>query len=456
VPASDPLCDFDPAVRTRALRALAGAAPPAAAPRGGGAGVRANLHLHTFHSYNCQNWSPARAVCEAWREGWAAVGIADFDTLAGLEETFEAADLLGVRAAVSLETRVFWPAYADRVVNSPGEPGVAYLGLAGFAARPAAGSRARAALDSLSAGAEARTRLIAARVNAALPEIAVDYDRDARPLTPSGNVTERHLLAAYDARARGVFGGGMGAGGALAAFWGRVLGLPAPEAAGLLPDPGAFRNAARAKLMKRGGPGYIAPEPGAFPPLAEAVELARGAGALPCAMWLDGQSAGEADAEAYFGDCQDAGLRAACFIPDRNWNVPDPARRKANLAALARAVEAARSRGFLLISGTEMNSPGQRTSDDPGRPELAPYLSDFLEGAYALHGHSLLSRARGWGIGGAWAAGAFGRDRRGENAFFGAVGRHPPPDPGRRRRLAALPDRAAPEDALAVLGAPPD
>ena len=28
-----------------------------------------NLHLHTFHSYNYNNWSPARVVLEAWKTG---------------------------------------------------------------------------------------------------------------------------------------------------------------------------------------------------------------------------------------------------------------------------------------------------------------------------------------------------------------------------------------------------
>jgi hypothetical protein len=51
--------------------------------------------------------------------------------------------------------------------------------------------------------------------------VAVDYDRDVLPLTPSGNATERHMLIAYDVAARRAFP----AREALLAFWGGKLGL---------------------------------------------------------------------------------------------------------------------------------------------------------------------------------------------------------------------------------------
>ena len=35
------------------------------------------------------------------------------------------------------------------------------------------------------------------RINAYLSPVTVDYDRDVLPLTPAGNATERHMLAAY-------------------------------------------------------------------------------------------------------------------------------------------------------------------------------------------------------------------------------------------------------------------
>ena len=43
-----------------------------------------NLHIHTFHSYNYNNWSPSRIVFEGWKTGLKYVGTVDFDTLAGV------------------------------------------------------------------------------------------------------------------------------------------------------------------------------------------------------------------------------------------------------------------------------------------------------------------------------------------------------------------------------------
>ena len=59
-------------------------------------------------------------------------------------------------------------------------------------------------------------------------------------------------------------------------------------------DDPAFQNAVRAKLMKRGGVGYVQPGPDTFPPVdRHFTELITGVRALPCATWLDGTSTGE-------------------------------------------------------------------------------------------------------------------------------------------------------------------
>ena len=54
------------------------------------------------------------------------MGIVDFDVLDGVDEFLDACDLVGVRGSAGIETRVFVPEFADREINSPGEPGVCY------------------------------------------------------------------------------------------------------------------------------------------------------------------------------------------------------------------------------------------------------------------------------------------------------------------------------------------
>ncbi|MFH1969461.1 MAG: hypothetical protein ABIJ53_03990, partial [Verrucomicrobiota bacterium] len=172
------LDSFDLEERWQALQALAarcGAILPAPLER-------VNLHLHSFFSYNTKGYSPSRIAWEARCQGLFATGLCDFDVLDGLEEFLAAGQALGLRATVNLETRAFFRDYAQVDINSPGEPGVTYIMGAGFARLPAPGSRAAATLLQYRRQAGERNRALVARINAHLPEIALDYDADVLPL----------------------------------------------------------------------------------------------------------------------------------------------------------------------------------------------------------------------------------------------------------------------------------
>jgi len=103
------------------------------------------MHFHSFFSYNAEGWSPSHIAWEAKQAGLYAAGLCDFDVLDGQEEFLHAGELLGLRATVNVETRVFLPEYADKEISSPGEPGVSYIMGAGFARPLAAGSPRRSA-----------------------------------------------------------------------------------------------------------------------------------------------------------------------------------------------------------------------------------------------------------------------------------------------------------------------
>ena len=74
---------------------------------------------------------------------------------------------VGLRGSAGLETRVFVPEFADREINSPGEPGVCYQMGIGFTGSQATG-RAAEILADLRQRAENRNRALLARVNAHL------------------------------------------------------------------------------------------------------------------------------------------------------------------------------------------------------------------------------------------------------------------------------------------------
>ncbi|MDR3212266.1 MAG: hypothetical protein LBU79_10180 [Planctomycetota bacterium] len=393
-----------------------------------------NLHAHTFFSYSCEDYSPSRLVLEAYLAGLSVIGSTDFDVLDSLEEMFSAGDSLGIRTTVSIETRAFVTPYADREINSPGEPGINYSLGVGFWRNPESGSPSATFLTTLALRSRQRNLGLIEKINPFLSPVALDYEADVIPLTPAGNATERHICAALDQKSRSIFPGK----DALAVFWSDVLGRSPQDVEGLLSSPGAFRNAIRGKLMKKGGVGYVQPDGGSFPSQTDFFAMIRDAGAIPCLAWLDGSSLGETDPNRLLGDFLDLGIMAVNIIPERNWNLADPKKKEERLDALARFIQTARQLDLPILAGTEMNSPGQKLVDLFDTPELAPYREDFQQAAYWLYGHTCLARTSGMGVGSDWTQEHFATDRRKINAFYREVGSRAEPGATgieRRKRL---------------------
>jgi hypothetical protein len=307
-------------------------------------------------------------------------------------------------------------------------------------------------LADLGRRAAERNKAIVARVNAYLDPVTIDYEREVLPLTPAGNPTERHLVAAYIKAAQRATSAGASSAGP-AAFWAARLGGTPDEVAAVMHDPARFQNLVRARLMKQGGVGYVAPESGMFPTVDELHSLILACGALPCLAWLDGLSAGEQAIEELLALTMDKGVAALNIIPDRNWNVADPDLRRAKVQNLVRVVDLARDLDLPLNVGTEMNSPGQKLADDFDAPELAPLRPAFLDGAAIVYGHTALQRACGLGYQSAWAA-AHLPGRRERNDFYTRAGRLLPPGKAGRAALQALPRDPEPGRVLAALRAP--
>lgn len=403
-----------------------------------------NTHLHTFHSFNAEGYSPTRVVFEARVRGLEVVGSVDFDVLDAMEEMFLAGDALDMRTVASLESRVFVQDYAEVELNSPGEPGVNYFMGAGFTRLPEPGSPAARTLDAMRAGARARNEAMLERLRPALTPLGIDYERDVLPLTPGGNATERHMLAAFDARAREEYPGA----DALAGYWAERLGMRAEEVNALLPDTAAFRNAVRKKLMKRGGPGYQQPDASTFPPLMEVTEMIRACGAIPCATWLDGTTPGESDAATWLDYFVDRGCLALNIIPDRNWNISDAETRELKVRKFKEIVEEARARNLIFSVGTEMNNYGLPFVDNFDADVMAPMLGSFRDGALILYGHTLLERAAGLGRMSDWATTHFGSDRKAANGFYLKVGVGGFPPRAALDALKGVDENATPEDVL--------
>ncbi|HIJ66990.1 MAG TPA: hypothetical protein HPP87_00625 [Planctomycetes bacterium] len=384
-------------------------------------GLAVNLHCHTFFSYNCYGYSPSKIAYLARKAGLAVAGIVDFDVLDGLDEFLEAGGMLGLKTCAGLETRVFVPEFADKVINSPGEPGIAYhIGL-GFPSARLHGAQAK-----FSAGLRKTSRQrnigLMKRVNDYLNPVQLDYEKDVLCLTPAGNATERHLCIAYARKAKALFGQGS----ELAGFWSEKLGVEVSGFKG--PEDVVLLNTIRAKTMKLGGVGYVQPDRGAFPELEKMNEFILAAGGIPAVAWLDGTSEGEKDIERLLEVAMARGAAAISVVPDPGYTACVPYRRQAapglsgkKLENLRGVLEVAEKLHLPVVAGTEMNSPGQSFVDDFDSQELSPFLPVFLEGAYIVYAHSVLQRAAGLGYTSGWSRDNF-EDAGEKNEFFREVG----------------------------------
>jgi hypothetical protein len=419
------LSDFDPQVRSQALTELTSLVvknkvvcqPEVEA---------ANMHCHTFFSFNGYGYSPTRLAWLGRKLGLQAVGIVDFDVLDGVDEFLHACEVVGLRGSAGMETRVYVPEFSTREINSPGEPGIFYHMGIGFTSSQAP-ERVQGILEGMRRRAGDRNQGLIDRINAYLDPVAVDYERDVLPLTPAGNATERHITAAYaDVAERAVTD--------VVSFWADKLDMDRDQATALVDSLPDLKNAIRSRLMKRGGVGYVQPDHRSFPSVQEVNELVLACGALPCATWLDGTSEGEQAEEELLALLIDEGVVALNIVPDRNWNIADPEVKRVKVQNLYDVVDLAQALDLPINAGTEMNKYGLKLVDSFDAPELAPVRRAFLDGAMFVYGHTVAQRALGIGYQSEWAQAEL-PTRQARNAFYTALGRQVPPGRAGLERL---------------------
>jgi len=396
-----------------------------------------NMHFHTFFSFNAEGYSPSRVVWLSKKTGLALAGMVDFDVLDGLDEFYEVAQLLSLKSCVGMETRVFVPQFADKVINSPGEPGVSYHMGVGFSSSTLTDELEKFKA-SLVAMVAKRNRGMLDRVNGHLQPVALDYEKDVWPLTPSHNATERHICLAYTRKAKEMFTDDE----ALQQFWADKLDWK-PELSDL-PEGRNLINAIRAKTMKRGGVGYVQPDAGSFPTMTDMNGFVLAAGGIPCLAWLDGTSDGEQEIEILLEIAMSSGVAAVNIIPDRNYT-PQLGEDDEKCRKLYEFVDICQKLDLPIIAGTEMNSPGQKFVDDFTSKELKPFVPVFLKGALIVYAHTVLARQCGFGYVGNWADENFS-SRADKNVFFEGLGKVL--DPEKENLLGGLSGDVKPQDIL--------
>lgn len=374
-------------------------------------GSNVNLHCHTFFSFNCCGYSPSKFAWLARKAGLAVAGVVDFDVLDASEEFLGAAKLLGLKACVGMETRVFIPEFAEKEINSPGEPGISYHMGVGFSEQSLEGE-AQDFLSGLKETAQKRNRAVMERVNKYLSPVELDYEKDVLVLTPNSNPTERHLSLAYGLKANEIFAYQS----QLKNFWRQKLSINVDEFE--FPQGVELLNQIRAKTMKQGEPGYAKPDKGDFSTMADTNRFILEAGGIPTHTWLNGLSDGEQEIERLLEIAMQSGVAALNIIPDRNHT---PGVKDKKLENLYQVVELAEKLHLPVVVGTEMNSPGQKFVDDFDSQELSPLLGVFLKGAYIVYAHSVLQQKAGLGYTSNWAKKSF-KGLAEKNEFFQKLG----------------------------------
>ncbi len=372
-------------------------------------GLDVNLHIHSFFSYNACGYSPSKIAWLAKKTGLAVAGIVDFDVLDGLDEFLEAAKLIDLKACVGIESRVFIPEFADKEINSPGEPGISYHMGVGLTNSDVPESMEEFK-NTLRQIPEQRNRDLVSRVNEFLKPVELDYDKDVLPLAPSGNAIERHICLAYAKKAAAVFSDNA----ELKNYWQGKLGSNEFE----LPEGGDLQALIRAKTMKRGGVGYVQPGEGSFPEMAKMNEFVLAAGGIPTLTWLNGLSDGEQQIEKLIEVAMQTGAEAINIIPDRNFTAGVKDQKLANLNHV---VSLAESLDMPISVGTEMNSPGLKFVDDFDSEELKPLVGIFLKGAHIVYAHSVMQKQCTMGYTSDWAKDNF-KTRADKNTFFEKLG----------------------------------
>ena len=156
-----------------------------------------NNHIHTTYSFS--PYSPTAAVYAARMEGLCTAGIVDHDSIAGAREFLAAAELIGIPVTVGMECRISMDGtrLEGRRTNNPDQVGVSYMTLQSVPHHQI--QRLDEFFRPYREARNRRNRKMVEKINALLPDLALDFERDVLPLSlyaEGGGVTERHLMYA--------------------------------------------------------------------------------------------------------------------------------------------------------------------------------------------------------------------------------------------------------------------
>ena len=317
-----------------------------------------NNHIHTTYSFS--PYSPTAAVYAARMEGLCTAGIIDHDSISGAREFLEAAKLVDMPVTIGMECRVSMEGtrLEGKRTNNPDQEGVSYMTIQ---------SVPHDKIEVLTeffkpyqAARHRRNRAMVEKINALLPEMDLDYDKDVLPLSEAadnGGVTERHLMYALAKKLTVRFGRGEPMVNKLTDMG---LSLSEKQKAQMLDEEYPFYEYDLLGILKSAFvPQIFINATDECPKLPDMVALCKKVDAYLCYAYLGdvGDSVtGDKKAQKFEDDYLDdvfeclkeEGVKAVTYMPTRN--TPQQLQR---LRGLCDAY------GMFQISGEDINSPRQ-------------------------------------------------------------------------------------------------
>ena len=317
-----------------------------------------NNHIHTTYSFS--PYSPTAAVYAARMEGLCTAGIIDHDSISGAEEFLEAAKLVGMPVTIGMECRVSMAGtrLEGRRTNNPDQVGVSYMTI-----QSVPHDMIHVLTDFFRpyrAARHVRNRKMVDRINAMLPKLALDYDRDVLPLSEAkeeGGVTERHLMYALAKKLTAQVGKGASMVKKLADMG---LTLSSKQEAQMLDTAYPFYEYDLLGILKSAFvPKIFVDATDECPKLPDMVKLCKDVDAYLCYAYLGdvGDSVtGDKKAQKFEDDyledvfecLKEEGVGAVTYMPTRN-----------TPAQLERLRSLCDQYGMFQISGEDINSPRQ-------------------------------------------------------------------------------------------------
>lgn len=317
-----------------------------------------NNHIHTTYSFS--PYSPTAAVFAARMEGLCTAGIIDHDSIGGAKEFLQAAEIINMPVTIGMECRASMDGtrLADRRTNNPDQVGISYMTIQ---------SVPHDKIDELNAffapyreARDRRNRAMVQNINALLPNIGLDYDRDVLPLSQakdSGGVTERHLMYALAVKMVKTVGKGQKMADHLSSIG---LCLSEKQIAQMLDTEYPFYEYDLLGILK----GAFVPKiyidaADECPNVKEVAALCERIDALLCYAYLGDVTAsvtGDKKAQKFEDDyledviacIKECGIKAVTYMPTRN--TPE------QLSRLRRLCD---DNGLFQVSGEDINSPRQ-------------------------------------------------------------------------------------------------